>query len=217
MDLNNARIQMINQQLRTWDVLNSQVLDIVRDTPRERFVPERYSQLAFADTEIPLPCGETMLAPKVEGRILQALAIERSDNALVVGAGSGYLTACVAGLAASVVAYERHNELATSMETALKSCGRAGNTEVLAETFSSDTDAGDFDVVAVCGSVAKISSRLKSRLAAGGRLFVVAGTGAIQRATLIRRTGEDDFTTEHLFDTQIAPLVGYEPAERFVF
>lgn len=217
MNLNDARIQMINQQLRTWDVLNIQVLDTVRDTPRENFVPERYKQLAFADTEIPLGQGERMLTPKVEGRILQALEIKRDDNALVIGAGSGYLAACMAGLAARVVAYERREELTAHMAEALKSCGRAGNTDIITATFSHDTDAENFDVIAVCGSVANVTARLKSRLCKNGRLFVVSGDGSIQRAWLIRRTGSEEFAEEHLFDTQIAPLVGYAPAQQFNF
>ncbi len=217
MDLTTARNQMINQQLRTWDVLDARVLDVVRETPRENFVPKAYQQMAFADAEIPLARGEHMFTPMLEGRILQSLEVQAEDSALLIGAGSGYLTACLAGLAGRVTAYERHEELALQAEQALSQLSHARQVELVPETFGRETGADGFDVIAVCGSVARIDQRLRTRLNAGGRLFAIEGTGLVQRAQLIRRLDGDDFASETLFDTQIAPLVGYEPAPRFDF
>lgn len=217
MNIEHAREQMINQQLRTWDVLSDRVLSIVRNTPREQFVLPEYADLAFADFEVPIGQGEHMLAPKLEGRLLQALALESSDSVLQIGTGSGFVCACLAGLSARVTSYERHEALARSAEDRLKVAGRIGNVDLHAAAFNDETAGGEFDAIAVCGSIGKVSAGLTDRLSIGGRLFVISGQAPVQRAELITRTGKADFRRESLFDTVLAPLVGFEPPQRFEF
>lgn len=217
MNTDSAREQMINQQLRTWDVLSDRVLGIVRNTPREQFVLPEYADLAFADFEVPIGLGQHMLTPKLEGRLLQALALQSGDNVLQIGTGSGFVCACLAGLAARVTSYEQHAALATAAEDRLKVAGRIGNVDLHAETFSEETPGAEYDAIAVCGSVSEVNATLKNRLAIGGRLFVISGRAPVQRAELITKIAKGDFRCESLFDTVLAPLVGFEPPERFLF
>lgn len=208
---------MISQQLRTWDVLDERVLAAVRAVPRDEFVPARYADLAYADFGVPLSHGETMLTPKTEGRILQCLALDRDDAVLCIGAGSGYLAACLAKLAARVVAFERHSDLAAEAEERLHKLGLAANVEWRAETFNRDTAAGKYDAIALTGSVATLSGNLLAALNPGGRLFAVVGKGVVQQAQRVTTTADGDIRTEVMFETELEPLEGFAAARRFEF
>jgi len=203
--------------VRPWDVLDQDVLDVMRQIPREQFVPEAYRRLAFADIEIPLAHGEAMLAPKFEGRLLQALSIEKNDTVLEIGTGSGYLTACLAALGARVVSCERHSDLSAQAADRLRLLSRHSNVELLAIDVSEQMPAGEYDVVAVEGSMPVIDQRLIALTRPGGRLFVVTGTAPIMEARLITKTNATGWREEILFETILKPLHGFEAAAAFVF
>ena len=213
-----AREKMINQQVRAWDVLDEGVLGIMRSVPRERFVPPQYAELAFADTEIPLGHGERMLAPKVVGRILQAIEPATTDSALEVGTGSGFLTACLAARCRSVRSLEIHHDLADAARERLRSAG-AGNAEVLAADAYATGALGerDYDVIVVTGSLPVEDPRFEQRLAIGGRLFVVVGEPPVMEARLVRRVGAAQWSTESLFETSLRALSGALRREGFRF
>lgn len=211
-----ARVQMITQQVRAWDVLDERVLDTMRRTPREFFVPERYAGLAFADTEIPLGDGRHMLAPKVVGRLLQALQAEPGMRALVVGCGTGYVPACLSAMGASVRAIEIRPELAAAARVNLKRAG-FGQVEVLTgDTFNLDLGR-DYAVIAVCGALPLYDDRFARALAVGGRLFVVVGDSLPQEALLVTRTADGTWDSSALFETALEALDGAPRPERFSF
>lgn len=211
-----ARRQMIDQQVRASDVLDPRVLDTFAAVPRERFVPEAYLQVAFADAPIPIGHGQFMLTPALEGRILQALAPVRGERALEVGTGSGYFAACLAHLTGSVDSLEIHAELAAS---AARTLGEQGIARVSVE--SADALARDYEpayeIVAVTGSLPAAESRLERALVVGGRLFAVIGSGPVMEACLVTRTGEDSWLREPLFETEIGPLALPSAPSRFRF
>ena len=211
-----ARRQMIDQQVRTWDVLDARVLEALGAVPRERFVPEAYRGVAFADAPIPIGHGQSMLPPALEGRILQALAPLRGERALEVGTGSGFFAACLAQLTGSVDSIEIHEELAAG---AARAIGDAGISRVNVET--GDALAREFDaayeVVAVTGSLPAPDRRLERALVVGGRMFVVIGVAPVMEARLVTRTGEESWLSEPLFETRIDPLVQPAAPSRFRF
>ena len=211
-----ARRQMIDQQVRTWSVLDPRVLDALGAVPRERFVPEAYRGVAFADAPIPIGRGQHMLAPALEGRILQALAPVRGERALEIGTGSGFFVACLAHLTGSVDSIEIHADLAAG---AVRTISELGISRVSVET--GDALAREFDaayeVVAVTGALPAPERRLERGLVVGGRMFVVIGTTRAQEARLVTRTGEDSWLSEALFETQVDPLVQAVASSRFQF
>jgi protein-L-isoaspartate(D-aspartate) O-methyltransferase len=207
---------MVEQQVRTWDVLDPAVLSAMETIPREAFAPEAYRKVAYADFEIPIGDGETMLGPKVEGRLLQALEIGADDRVLEIGTGTGYLTACLATLGAHVTSIER---LARLVDVSRRNLERAGiaNVSVIEADVSETLPDERFDVVAVSGSVAKYDERFQQRLKEGGRLFIVSGHGPIMQAWLVRRGVNDTFRRESLFETVLRPLRGFEAKPEFHF
>ena len=211
-----ARTQMITQQVRAWEVLDERALDAMRRTPREFFVPEKYAELAFADTEIPLRAGQHMLAPKVVGRLLQALEAAPGMRALVVGCGTGFVPACLSSMGASVRAIEIHAELAAAARNNLKRAG-FGQVEVLTgDTFHLDLGK-DYALIAVCGSLPLYDDRFARALAVGGKLFVVVGATQLQEAMLVTRTGEATWTSKALFETAVDALDNAPRPEPFEF
>jgi protein-L-isoaspartate(D-aspartate) O-methyltransferase len=211
-----ARGQMITQQVRAWDVLDDRVLDAMRRTPREFFVPEKYADLAFADAEIPLRDGQHMLAPKIVGRLLQSLEAAPGMRALVVGCGTGYVPACLSAMGASVRAIEISNELATAARHNLKRAG-FGQVEVVAgDTYHLDLGR-DYALIAVCGSLPLYDEIFARALGVGGKLFVVVGATQLQEALLVTRTGEATWTSTGLFETAIDPLDNARRPEPFTF
>lgn len=216
MQIEFARDQMINQQIRAWDVLDERVLDAMRRTPREFFVPERFAGLAFADTDIPLAPGQHMLTPMVVGRLLQALDAAAGMRALVVGCGTGYVAACLSAMGASVRAIEIRPELAQDARRNLKRAGFGQVEVVTGDTFNLDLGR-DYALIAVCGALPLYDERFARALAVGGRLFVVVGNSLPQEALLVTRIAEETWDSTGLFETAIDPLENAPSPERFQF
>ena len=216
MKVDFARQQMVEQQIRAWDVLDPRVLDVFSDTPRELYVPPEYVELAFADTEIPLGHGETMMTPTHEGRMLQALEIEPGDRVLEVGTGSGFVTACLARLGQSVISIDIHADF---IEAARPKFDQAGidNVELVEMDAMRELPDGPFDAVAVTGSVEKFDPRFVDVLAPGGRLFIVVGAGPAMEAKIITRSAEHDWHGESVFETDLKPLVNGALPPQFTF
>lgn len=216
MNIDFARQQMIDQQVRAWTVLEPSVLEVLTMTPREQFVPRAYESLAFADMEIPLGHGQSMMTPTVEGRVLQALELEGNENVLEIGTGSGFLTACLAALCESVTSIDIHGEF---IERAASQLGDSGVDNVALMTMDATQtlpDAG-FDAIAVTGSTASLDPRFVEALLPGGRMFVVVGSAPVMEARLITRTGDNDWHAESLFETQLAPLINSALPPQFSF
>ena len=211
-----ARHNMIEQQVRPWEVLDQRVLDTLAAVPREDFVPQRYRKLAFSDVAIPIGHGEVMLKPNVEGRILQALAVQPTDHVLEVGTGGGYLTACLARLAASVVSVDIVPEFIEAARQKLKAHG-LGNVVLHAGDASRGWGEHRYNAIAVTGSVAAVAEVWSRSLSLGGRLFIVAGQPPVMEALLITRVGEEEWVRESLFDTELPPLRNGAPVKTFTF
>ena len=211
-----ARGQMITQQVRAWDVLDARVLDAMRRTPREFFVPERFAGLAFADTDIPLAPGQHMLPPKIVGRLLQALEAAPGMRALVVGCGTGFVPACLSAMGASVRAVEILPELAEAARRNLKRAGFGQVEVVTGDTFNLDT-GNDYALIAVCGALPLYDDRFARALAVGGRLFVVVGSSLPQEAMLVTRTEAERWDSVGLFETSVDPLDHAPRPEHFQF
>jgi protein-L-isoaspartate(D-aspartate) O-methyltransferase len=216
MDFDAARQQMIQQQVRAWDVLDPAVLDVLALVQRERFVPAAYRELAFADTGIPLPAGQSMLAPKVHGRILQALELRPGETVLEVGAGSGYLTACLAALGGQVTSLEIHPELVALATGNLRAAGFPG-VSVLAADATAWQAPQHYDVVVLTASLPEYDRRYEQWLGVGGRLFVTVGTGEPMTASLVTRSGARECARLDLFETVIDPLANARRPSAFVF
>ncbi len=216
MNTEPLRNQMVEQQVRTWDVFDDRVLDVMRDIGRDAFVPPALRSVAFADASIPLPHGQRMLQPKVHGRILQALDLQPSDVTLEVGTGSGYLTACLSRLCSRVRSLEIHPELTELARTNLLAA-TVNNAAV--ETFDAmrldETLA--YDAIAVTGSLPIYDERFQQALKIGGRLFIVVGTAPVMEAWKVTRLGEREWQREALFETVIDPLVNAPRPSSFVF
>lgn len=215
-DVQFARRQMIEQQVRAWEVLDLTVLDALQQVPREAFVPATYRELAFADTNVPIGHGQTMLAPKVEGRILQALEIRPDDHALEVGTGTGFFAACIGRLARSVRTIDLYPDFVAHANEAYH---RTGVHNVVAETFDAmqlaERDA--YDVIALTASLPVYDARFERALKVGGRLFVAVGTGPMLEARRITRTGSGEWVRESLFETGMAPMIHAPEPPKFVF
>ena len=215
MNVEAARAQMLGQQLRAWEVLDERVLDAVRQVRRERFVPEAYADLAFADTEIPLTRGQRMMTPSVEGRLLQALDLDPADTVLEVGTGSGFLTACLAALAGRVVSVDIFPEFTADAAGKLRQDG-VQNVELrTADALALDRDER-FDAIAVTGSVPELDDTFVRLLRPGGRLFVVVGRQPVMDALLIRTDLDGNRAQDTQFETVVSPLVNAERPEPFV-
>lgn len=217
LNFEQARFNMIEQQVRPWDVLDDRVLRALAEVPRENFVPERYRSLAFSDLSIPLDHDQAMMAPKVEGRLLQALDVKPGDRALEIGTGSGYLTACLAHLGAQVHSVDLFDSF---VEQARPKLDAAYPGRVTLETR--DAAAGwdqlrAFDAIAVTGSLPVLHRGFHEALTIGGRLFVVAGRPPAMQALLITRTGTSEWTQESLFETSLPALINAEQPDGFRF
>jgi protein-L-isoaspartate(D-aspartate) O-methyltransferase len=211
-----AREQMIEQQVRAWDVLDARVLETLRQVPRDAFVAPQHRFLAFADVEIPLPRGQHMLRPSVVGRLLQALALTGTERVLEIGAGSGFVTACLRAGGASVRSLEIFPELAELARTNIAALGQRDVEIVTQDATQLDSDTR-YDAIALTASLPVPDERFQRQLAIGGRLFVVVGEPPVMEARLIRRISEDAWGTESLFETVIDPLVHATRPQGFVF
>ncbi len=206
---------MLGQQIRAWEVLDDRVLRALEQTPRERFVPEEYRDLAFADAEIPLAHAQWMLAPKIEGRLLQALQIEPIDEVLIVGTGTGFLTAVLARLARHVVSVDVFPDFVDAARAKI-AAENLGNVEVRTADALDLELAGRFDAIAVTASVPVLDDYFARMLRPLGRLFVVVGRAPVMDARLITLTANGDSTSESLFETVLTPLINAERPEPFV-
>jgi|SRR5579862_9648709 protein-L-isoaspartate(D-aspartate) O-methyltransferase len=208
--------QMVEQQVRAWDVLDERVLDTFRQVPRERFVPPEHRYLAYADVSVPLPHGQHMLRPSVAGRLLQALELTGTERALEVGAGTGFLTACLAHSCASVLGVELFPELAELAQANLAAIG-ARNAEV-AVADATQLDSGTkYDVIALTASLPVPDERFQRLLNPGGRLFVVIGSPPVMEACLLRCVDRGGWARESLFETVIDPLINARQPDEFTF
>jgi protein-L-isoaspartate(D-aspartate) O-methyltransferase len=217
MNFEQARFNMIEQQIRPWEVLDQRVLDLLRHVPREEFVPDAYRRLAFSDTSVPIGSGEVMMAPKVEARMLQSLAVEAGDKVLEIGTGSGYVTALLGKSGGQVLSVEIHPDLLQRAKQRLGNFGLSNITLELGDGARGWPAAAPFDVIAITASMPILDALLQQQLALGGRLFVITGQSPVMEASLITRVGEREWSTESLFETDIPPLVGVPEPPRFVF
>jgi protein-L-isoaspartate(D-aspartate) O-methyltransferase len=215
MNYETARRQMLNQQVRAWDVLDERVLETLRETPRELFVPESERDLAFADTEIPLAHGQSMMAPKVEARLLQELAIEPTDSALEIGTGSGYLSACLGRLAERLVSLEIFADLSDIAADRLDQVG-VRNVVLKDEDATQARFDSRFDVIAITASLPELSERFIQLLNPEGRLFVVVGRPPVMEAVLVHKHADGSWTEKSLFETMLTPMINADVREPFV-
>jgi protein-L-isoaspartate(D-aspartate) O-methyltransferase len=217
MNFEAARAQMLGQQLRAWEVLDDRVLRAVEQTPRERFVPEEYRELAFADTEIPIGHGQSMLAPKIEGRLLQALQVEPIDDVLEVGTGTGFLTACLSRLARSVASVDIFPDFVEAARAKLAEDNVLNTELATADALSLSLELSErFDAIAVTASMPVLDDHFVRMLRPQGRLFIVVGRPPVMEARLITRAANGDTLSQDLFETVLTPLINVERPEPFV-
>ncbi|MEJ2395791.1 MAG: protein-L-isoaspartate O-methyltransferase [Candidatus Thiodiazotropha sp.] len=214
-----ARFNMVQQQIRPWDVIDSRVLGLMESLPRDAFVPDAYRALAYADIEIPLAHGEHMMFPRVEARLMQALDLMPGDQVLEVGTGSAYLTACLAQLCQRVVSIDIHEDFTQAAGEKLQQVGITNVLLKSGDALAAPLEEGPFDVIAVTGSVGTSEQVeiFRQQLRIGGRLFVVVGTPPAMEAMLITRTSEKAFSEEGIFETDINNLTNAEPPRTFEF
>jgi protein-L-isoaspartate(D-aspartate) O-methyltransferase len=217
IDVQTARFNMIEQQIRPWNVLDHGVLDLLAHVRRDAFVPDAYKALAYADLEIPLPGGQCMLAPRLEARLLQDLGIKKTDKVLEIGTGAGFLTALLAHQAASVLSLELNAELVALAKSNLQKAG-IGNAEVrLGDGVQGAAAQGPFDVIVLGGSVADVPQQLLQQLKVGGRLGAVVGDEPVMCATFVTRNSTTDFRTLQPWDCDAPRLQNFAEKSRFAF
>ena len=213
MNFDQARFAMIEQQVRPWDVLDPRVLDAMATVRREDFVTDAHRQLAFADLPLPLAHGESMLKPVLEGRLLQALALEPGEEVLEIGTGSGFVTACLAKLARAVHSIDLHADFVETAKARLERAG-VGNARVEVADALQWQPGRQFDAIAVTGAVAELPAAFAEWLRPGGRMFVVRGLSPVQEAVRVTRRA-DALHFESLFETDIPYLHGAAPTAQF--
>jgi protein-L-isoaspartate(D-aspartate) O-methyltransferase len=217
MNLEKARFNMVEQQIRPWQVLDPNVLNVLSNVPRELFVPAAYQALAYTDTDIPLGHGQEMVPPRVDARLMHDLQLTGHEKVLDIGTGSGYLAALLAARAERVISLEINPELASNARQNLQ---RAGVTNVdvrVADGSEGAASDGPFDAIVLGGSVAEVPQALLKQLKVGGRLIAIVGNEPIMTATLFTRTEEATWETRALWDTQAPRLQGFTEPSRFHF
>lgn len=211
-----ARFNMIEQQIRPWDVLDHSVLQVMMDLPRDAFVSEAQRSLAYADIQLPMGHGEFMMHPRVEGRVLQELAIQDDDICLEIGTGSGYLTACMANLAKEVFSVEIHEDFITTAKQRLATQNISNAIVEHADALQSLALDKRYDVIAVTGSVPEYLPLFEQLLKPEGRLYITVGSGALQHAVLVVNSNGKYIHT-NLFATELNPLQGTTTKSSFTF
>jgi protein-L-isoaspartate(D-aspartate) O-methyltransferase len=216
MDIEHARFNMVEQQIRTWEVLDQDVLDLLFTVRREEFVPPAYRSLAFADLELPLGDGQRMWTPKMEARVLQDLRLQPGESVLEVGTGSGYFTALLSSRGARVTSVEIVPRLAGEAKAKL---ARAGVRDVDLRTGDAARgfSAATFDAIVLTGSTPILPEELVAQLKPGGRLFAVVGDPPVMTARLVSHVGPGSWTTVDLFETVVDPLINAAAPARFTF
>ncbi len=217
MNIEQARFNMIEQQIRPWEVLDPGVLDLLFVVKREDFTPPACRSLAFADLEIPLGDGQVMLSPKMEARLLQEMSLKKTDKVLEIGTGSGYMAALMAARAEHVVSIEIRPEIAVQAKTNLANAGVANVTVQTADGSAGWSQNGPYDAIVISGSVPSIPASILAQLRVGGRLAVVVGQAPVMEAQLVTCTAEGIYNTVILFETVIPPLDGFTPKNSFSF
>ena len=217
MDMEQARYNMVEQQIRPWDVLNQDILDLLFKVRREDFVPEAHRALAFVDMEIPFGHGQSMWTPKLEARVIQELAIRPSDRVLEIGTGSGYLTALLASEAADVVSVDIVPEFTTAATDKLRAHGFNNIVLHSGDAARDWPDEAGFDVIVLTGSTPLLSDAYRRRLRVGGRLFAIVGEAPVMQAQLITCTAPGATRNVVLFETSVAPLLNAPHPAAFVF
>ena len=217
MNIEQARFNMIEQQIRPWNVLDQDVLDLLHVVKREQFVPAAYQNLAFADVEIPLPGGEAMLAPKFEARILQEVGVRKHETVLEIGTGSGYMAALLAHRAAKVTTVEINPETA---ELAKKNLANAGIHNVTVETGNGAegwAKGAPYDAIVISGALEVLPEAFLKQVKVGGRIAAIIGQAPVMEAAIITRTGEDTYGTIKVFETNVRYLTGAPVPSHFQF
>ena len=216
MDIEQARYNMVEQQIRTWDVLDQDVLDLLFSVRREEYVPQQYKSLAFADLELPLPGGQRMWAPKLEARVLQTLRLRRGESVLEIGTGSGYFTALLASMAGDVTSVEIDPTLSASAKAKLM---RHGFTQVRAEVGDGALGFGHelYDAIVLTGSTPILPEKFLMQLKPNGRVFAIVGEAPAMTARLVEWTAPGSRVTTDLFETVVAPLTNAATPSRFRF
>lgn len=217
LNIEQARFNMIEQQVRPWDVLDPKVLELMESTPREPFVPAGYEGLAYADTEIPLGHGETTLPPRVIGRMVQAVNLDPLDIALEIGTGSGYQTALLARGCRQVFSVDIHADISAQARTSLEGQGIGNVTLEVGDAARGWDNHRPYDVIIITGSLPVLPEAFQRSLNRGGRLVAVVGDAPVMEAILITRTGDNEWSRESLFETSIKPLVNASQPQRFTF
>ncbi len=217
MNIEQARFNMIEQQIRPWNVLDQDVLDLLHVVKREQFVPAAYQNLAFADVEIPLPGGEAMLAPKFEALILQETGVKKHETVLEIGTGSGYMAALLAHRAAKVTTVEINPETA---ELAKKNLANAGVHNVTVEVGNGAQGwekGAPYDVIVISGALEVLPEAILKQVKVGGRIAAIVGQAPVMEASIITRTGEDAYSTIKVFETNVRYLTGAPVPSHFQF
>jgi protein-L-isoaspartate(D-aspartate) O-methyltransferase len=217
MNIEQARFNMIEQQIRTWEVLDPEVLELLFEVKREDFVPIEHRSLAFADLEIPLGHGEAMMQPKLEARILQELGVQSHENVYEVGTGSGYLTALLARRGRHVTSAEIHSDLKAGASASLSSAGIHNVTLLEGDSARAPLAGSTFDVIVLTGSTPILPQPFLDRLSPAGRLFAVVGDAPAMKAILVRQPVAGAFQRSELFETVLKPLVNAAHPTRFRF
>ena len=217
MNFEQARFNMVEQQIRPWEVLDPAVLGLLFEVKRELFVPAQHAALAFADMEIPIGHGEAMMQPKVEARILQELAVRPEESVYEVGTGSGYLTALLARQARHVTSAEIHADLHDGAVASLARAGVGNVTLLVGDSARAPLGESGYDVIVLAGSTPELPGAFLDRLNPGGRLFAVVGDAPVMKAVLVEAVGTGEARRTELFETMLKPLVNAQAPARFRF
>ena len=217
MNFERARLNMVEQQVRPWEVLDSQVLSLFEHIHREDFVPVRHRKLAFADLNVPLEHGQVMMRPVVEGRMLQALGLQSDETVLEIGTGSGFITACLSRLAKRVVSVEIFEDLSEAADRRLNEKGFDNVELCCGDVMGGWQPEQAHDVVVVTGSLPSVPDAIKGWVNPGGRMFVITGEAPAMEARMMQRLNITDWLEEGLFETDLPPLINAEKAPRFEF
>jgi protein-L-isoaspartate(D-aspartate) O-methyltransferase len=212
LNVEQARFNMVEQQVRPWDVLDFRVLDTLRAVHREDFVPPRLREQAFSDTMLPIGHGQVMMPPVVEGRMLQALAVQPGEQVLEIGTGTGFTAACLAHMGGQVTSVDIFADFTEAARARLP-----GVTLATGDASAGWDDGKQYDVIAITGAMADVPESYRLKLNEGGRLFVIVGDAPVMQALLITREGEDRWTCESLFETCLPHLIHAEPRPSFTF
>lgn len=215
MDFEQARYNMIEQQVRPWEVLDQDILDLLAQVHREDFVPDAYRRLALADVGLPIGHDEITMTPKTEARLMQSLLLEPRDRVLEIGTGCGYLTALLASTAAAVVSVDIYADFTRAAATKLTEHGIHNVQLETGDAINGWPSQAPYDAIAVTGSVPVLTDAFQSQLTIGGRLFVIVGESPVMEARLITRIGDQEWASESLFETDLPPLIGAPHKSRF--